>query len=268
MRGRLVEEGRTADVFRPPRHPYTAHLIASLPRIGDTAPKEGLDGRAAQPRRSAARLPLPSALSARHGHLPPRGAADDRGRARPSRRLLPRRPGGAAMSAAARGRPRRACLYASGGLLSRRASRAVDDVSLRLDAGKPEIFTIIGESGSGKTTLARMILNMVPPSAGTIRFRGTDLATIRGRARAAGLHAAGAADLPEPVRGLQSAEARRPLSVRHARGAWRASRRRPRSKPRPTRRCARSACRWPRCAAASRTSCRAASCSASRSRAR
>ena len=42
----------------------------------------------------------------------------------------------------------------------------------------------------------------------------------------------------------------------------------PRSKPRPTRRCARSACRWPRCAAASRTSCRAASCSASRSRAR
>jgi len=42
--GRLVEEGRTADVFRTPRHPYTAHLIASLPRLGDTAPKEGLAG--------------------------------------------------------------------------------------------------------------------------------------------------------------------------------------------------------------------------------
>jgi peptide/nickel transport system ATP-binding protein len=42
--GRLVEEGRTADVFRRPRHPYTAHLIASLPRLGDTAPKEGLTG--------------------------------------------------------------------------------------------------------------------------------------------------------------------------------------------------------------------------------
>ena len=42
--GRLVEEGRTADIFRTPRHPYTAHLIASLPRIGDTAPKAGLDG--------------------------------------------------------------------------------------------------------------------------------------------------------------------------------------------------------------------------------
>ena len=62
--GRLVEEGRTADIFRAPRHPYTAHLIASLPRLGDTAPKAGPGGRAAQPRRSAAGLPLPSALPA------------------------------------------------------------------------------------------------------------------------------------------------------------------------------------------------------------
>jgi peptide/nickel transport system ATP-binding protein len=42
--GRLVEEGRTADVFRNPLHPYTAHLIASLPRIGDLAPKAALTG--------------------------------------------------------------------------------------------------------------------------------------------------------------------------------------------------------------------------------
>jgi peptide/nickel transport system ATP-binding protein len=42
--GRLVEEGRTAEIFRSPRHPYTAHLIASLPRLGDTAPKAGLSG--------------------------------------------------------------------------------------------------------------------------------------------------------------------------------------------------------------------------------
>jgi peptide/nickel transport system ATP-binding protein len=42
--GRLVEEGSTADVFRTPRHPYTAHLIASLPRIGDDSPKPALKG--------------------------------------------------------------------------------------------------------------------------------------------------------------------------------------------------------------------------------
>ncbi|MBM3650886.1 MAG: ABC transporter ATP-binding protein, partial [Alphaproteobacteria bacterium] len=51
-----------------------------------------------------------------------------------------------------------------------------------LATDRPEIFTIVGESGSGKTTLARMILNMVPPSAGTIRFRGQNLAQIHGGA--------------------------------------------------------------------------------------
>ncbi|TGQ38376.1 MULTISPECIES: ATP-binding cassette domain-containing protein [unclassified Mesorhizobium] len=71
--------------------------------------------------------------------------------------------------------------YSSGGLFARTSFRAVDDVSFGLDASRPEIFAIIGESGSGKTTLARMILNMVSASAGTIRFRGKALATIRGR---------------------------------------------------------------------------------------
>ena len=42
--GRLVEEGPTADLLRAPRHPYTAHLVASLPRIGDTTPKASLPG--------------------------------------------------------------------------------------------------------------------------------------------------------------------------------------------------------------------------------
>jgi peptide/nickel transport system ATP-binding protein len=42
--GRLVEEGMTADIFREPRHPYTSHLIGSLPRLGDTSPKRGLEG--------------------------------------------------------------------------------------------------------------------------------------------------------------------------------------------------------------------------------
>jgi peptide/nickel transport system ATP-binding protein len=42
--GRLVEEAATAQVFRHPRHPYTRHLIASLPRIGDDVPRESLAG--------------------------------------------------------------------------------------------------------------------------------------------------------------------------------------------------------------------------------
>jgi peptide/nickel transport system ATP-binding protein len=42
--GRLIEEATTAEIFRAPRHPYTRHLIASLPRIGDDTPREGFAG--------------------------------------------------------------------------------------------------------------------------------------------------------------------------------------------------------------------------------
>jgi len=43
--GRLVEEGPTGTLFAAPKHPYTAHLVASLPRIGDATPKAALEGR-------------------------------------------------------------------------------------------------------------------------------------------------------------------------------------------------------------------------------
>jgi peptide/nickel transport system ATP-binding protein len=42
--GRLVEEAPTRELFRRARHPYTVHLINSLPRIGDTAPRQPLEG--------------------------------------------------------------------------------------------------------------------------------------------------------------------------------------------------------------------------------
>ncbi|WP_441235209.1 ABC transporter ATP-binding protein [Bradyrhizobium sp. 930_D9_N1_4] len=42
--GRLVEEAATAEIFHRPLHPYTKHLISSLPRIGDDAPRQSLGG--------------------------------------------------------------------------------------------------------------------------------------------------------------------------------------------------------------------------------
>ncbi|APW40116.1 ABC transporter ATP-binding protein [Rhodoferax koreense] len=42
--GRLIEEGATRDIFNHPRHPYTTHLIASLPRIGSTVAIKALEG--------------------------------------------------------------------------------------------------------------------------------------------------------------------------------------------------------------------------------
>jgi peptide/nickel transport system ATP-binding protein len=42
--GRLVEEAPTELIFRRPEHPYTQHLIQSLPLIGDRTIRSGLEG--------------------------------------------------------------------------------------------------------------------------------------------------------------------------------------------------------------------------------
>jgi peptide/nickel transport system ATP-binding protein len=42
--GRLIEEAPTARLLSAPRHPYTRHLIASLPRIGSVEPRKALPG--------------------------------------------------------------------------------------------------------------------------------------------------------------------------------------------------------------------------------
>ena len=51
---------------------------------------------------------------------------------------------------------------------------AVDDLSLRL--GADEMRCIIGPNGCGKTTLFNLITGTLPPTAGTVRFCGRDLA--------------------------------------------------------------------------------------------
>jgi oligopeptide/dipeptide ABC transporter ATP-binding protein len=63
-------------------------------------------------------------------------------------------------------------------LFSKRRTVAVDDISLIINEEKPTITAIAGESGSGKTTLARLLLGITQPSAGSIRFRGQELANI------------------------------------------------------------------------------------------
>jgi peptide/nickel transport system ATP-binding protein len=69
------------------------------------------------------------------------------------------------------------------GLLGKRRTVAVDEVSLVINEGKPTITAIAGESGSGKTTLARLLLGMTQPTAGSIRFQGQELAQMNRQGR-------------------------------------------------------------------------------------
>jgi peptide/nickel transport system ATP-binding protein len=50
------------------------------------------------------------------------------------------------------------------------AVQAVDDVSFAV--GKGEVVGLVGESGCGKSTLGRIVAGILPPSAGTVKFRG------------------------------------------------------------------------------------------------
>ncbi len=66
--------------------------------------------------------------------------------------------------------------------------RAVNDVSFDIKPG--ETVGLVGESGSGKSTIGRMVIGLLPPSAGEIRLFGQaitgpdgreNLATVRKR---------------------------------------------------------------------------------------
>jgi putative ABC transport system ATP-binding protein len=61
-------------------------------------------------------------------------------------------------------------------------TRALDDVSLRVEAG--EFMALVGPSGSGKTTLLQIIGCLDQPTSGTVLINGQDVTRLNANRRA------------------------------------------------------------------------------------
>lgn len=197
--GEIVEEAPRGRFFREPRHPYTRGLFEALPdRRKRARPLAAIPGS------------VPSLAAPPPGcRFAPRCAlADARCRAEAPgwtelgeghRVRCHAVAGGRAAAPAAPPPPRRAAPAAAGaallevrglavhfpvrkGVLRRTVGhvRAVDGVSFALAAGRT--LALVGESGCGKTTAGKAVLQLLRPTAGSVRFDGTELTRLRGRA--------------------------------------------------------------------------------------
>src|SRR3990172_6650112 len=62
---------------------------------------------------------------------------------------------------------------------SSRFVRAVDGISFSL--ARKETMALVGESGCGKSTTAKLVLRLIEPTAGTIRFLGRNVLELGGK---------------------------------------------------------------------------------------
>ncbi|MFI5550913.1 dipeptide ABC transporter ATP-binding protein [Streptomyces sp. NPDC051738] len=138
--GRAVEHGPVADVLGAPAQPYTRELLGAVPRVD--VPR-GDVSRADVSRGDVSRVDVSRVDAPRDVSGPGEASADVVLEASGLRREFGR---------------------------GKRAFAAVDDVSLAIHRG--ETLGIVGESGSGKTTLGRMLVGLLEPTAGEVRYDG------------------------------------------------------------------------------------------------
>ncbi len=178
--GRVVEEGPTGELLGGPAHPYTAALLACLPRPGARAQAVRLPYVPGSP-------PVPGEVLAGckfAPRCPLRGeecTANEPllvtfGTGRNVRCVHPGRAGTALAPPSSRQKGGRGdVLLELRGITKRfRSVLACDAVDLIVRSG--ETVGLVGESGSGKTTVARIVAGLTTADSGSLYWRGELLA--------------------------------------------------------------------------------------------
>ncbi|WP_431792329.1 ABC transporter ATP-binding protein [Microbacterium paraoxydans] len=171
-RGKVVEQGPARQILEDPQHPYTQSLVKAAPSVavarlrpeafvrdastGSATHSES--GSLSSSKGGSLSSSAPGSLSSSKGGSPsssaPGSLSSSKGNIVEIENLTKVYP--------VRGK--------------HEDFVAVDDVSLAIPRG--ETVAIVGESGSGKTTTARMLLKVIEPTSGLIRYEGKDISTL------------------------------------------------------------------------------------------
>jgi peptide/nickel transport system ATP-binding protein len=193
--GEIVELATREAFIRAPQHPYSQKLFAALPspqrRTGELAVIRGqvppltrrfehcrfaerCDFVFERCRREAPALlqPLPGHLA--RCHLREAGPAEPRALSPAS---LAKQPGEKAGKLLLEVKGLRVHFPVRRGIFRRTVGyvKAVDGVSFQLHEGRT--LALVGESGCGKTTTGKALLQLIAPTAGSVRFEGREIAS-------------------------------------------------------------------------------------------
>ncbi len=150
--GLIVERGAAEQVLTAPQHPYTQGLLRSSPTLERSDESQRSDNHDERERREGAKGEEEGGAVAA---APPLLQVRD---------LVKRFP------------------ITQGVVFQRQVAHveAVAGISFELRRG--EALGLVGETGCGKSTTARLIMRLLEPTGGEIRFEGHDIAHLRGPA--------------------------------------------------------------------------------------